>query len=70
MDAEGEKSLVFEIYFVIAACVVCASGAIGIWVGHAHGSRLVQQQAVDTGHAEWVANKDGSTKFQWKEVKR
>jgi hypothetical protein len=34
----------------------------------AHQRDKLKEQAVDRGHAEWVTDSKGETKWQWKEV--
>jgi hypothetical protein len=42
---------------------------MGLIIGFNRGVDEMQQQAVITGHAEWVADKSGKPQFKWKECK-
>jgi hypothetical protein len=42
---------------------------MGLIKGYHRGIDEMQQQAVVTGHAEWVADKNGKPQFKWKESK-
>jgi hypothetical protein len=42
---------------------------MGLISGYDRGIDEMQQQAVVTGHAEWVADKNGKPRFKWKESK-
>lgn len=39
---------------------------LGYGCGHVDGEHYHQIQAVKAGHAEWVAQPDGTTVFKWK----
>ena len=38
-------------------------------IGFSSGIDKVKQEAVQAGHAEWVADKEGKPQFKWKECK-
>lgn len=41
----------------------------GVIVGEHHGEKTIREEAVQKGHAEWVADTSGKPKFRWKESK-
>jgi hypothetical protein len=49
--------------------VVCCCVATATLIALARGENLVREEAVASGHAEWVADKSGKPQFKWKEAK-
>lgn len=50
----------------IAIIFAVATFYIGARSGKDHGYHLHQREAVEAKHADWIANPDGTTTFQWK----
>jgi len=60
-----------EYALLIIPCVILASFAciVSNLCGEVSGIDNMKQQAVQAGHAEWVADKRGKPQFKWKESK-
>lgn len=58
-------------YWWVIPCVIVFVflSTMGLIRGYHRGIDEMQQQAVVTGHAEWVADKNGKPQFKWKESK-
>jgi len=67
MNANSEKSLVFEITIMAFIVFSVIAFAIGCHVGEWAGKLSVQQEAVKNGAAVWYVDESGRVKFTWKE---
>jgi preprotein translocase subunit SecG len=53
----------------ITGAVAVSMFIIGIIVGFTRGDTALREEAIQAGHAEWVADTSGKAQFKWKECK-
>jgi hypothetical protein len=67
--SEADKTA-FVVAFLLVVCVVIGA-ACGFSSGRECGSRMLRQEAIDHGCAEWrVDPKTGATEFVWLKAER
>ena len=67
MDANSEKSLVFEITIMAFIVFSIIAFAIGCDAGKWAGKSSMQIEAVKNGAAVWSVDESGYVQFTWKE---
>lgn len=60
----GFQETVTAFFFVVVLFVIGVF--TGLAGGYKDGVKDTRKEAVEAGHAVWVARSDGSTEFQWK----
>jgi hypothetical protein len=54
---------------IVILVIIALSVAASTFFGLAQGGNLIREEAVQSGHAEWVADTSGKPQFKWKECK-
>lgn len=70
MEREGGEAVSDKEWWILPCMVLVALACIISNIfGIVKGIDKQQQEAVITGHAEWVADQNGKPQFKWKESK-
>jgi hypothetical protein len=54
---------------IVILVIIALSVAASTFFGLAQGGNLIREEAIQAGHAEWVADSKGQAVFKWKECK-
>jgi len=57
----------FGVVVILTITLFCVISGVS---GYQEGYHAARQEAVDLGHAEWVADSTGKVSFQWRDVAR